>query len=57
MRASQAEQLGERLKKIDRHDVKGIVASSKAPTKKERQEQKAREEEKLKREQDELNEK
>jgi hypothetical protein len=57
LRASQAEQLGERLKKIDRQDVKGIVASSKAPTKKERQELKAREEEKLKREQDELNEK
>ncbi len=51
VRMREAEGLGERLRKIDRDDVKGIVKISKAPTKKERAELKAREEEEAKRKQ------
>lgn len=36
IRMRQAEELGSRLKKINKDDIKGIVKSSKAPTKKER---------------------
>jgi hypothetical protein len=36
IRMRQAEELGERLKKINKDDIKSIVKSSKAPTKKER---------------------
>ena len=53
LRATKAEQLGEKLRKIEKDDVKGIIASSKAPTKKERAELQAREEERLKREKEE----
>lgn len=36
IRMRQAEELGDRLKKINKDDIKSIVKSSKAPTKKER---------------------
>jgi hypothetical protein len=36
IRMRQAEEVGERLKKINKDDIKSIVKSSKAPTKKER---------------------
>lgn len=38
IKMKQAEELGDRLKNINKHDIKGIVKSSKAPTKKERAE-------------------
>ena len=49
IRMKQAEELGDRLKKINKNDIKGIISSSKAPTKKERALLKEREEQELKR--------
>lgn len=49
IKMKQAEELGDRLKKIGKDDIKGIVKSSKAPTKKEKADKVAREEEQAKR--------
>lgn len=57
IRMRQAEELGDRLKKINKDDIKSIVKSSKAPTKKERQQEKEREEQEAKRKEQEQSDK